>query len=66
MLWDKATYLRDTHITDTAVGRYLIRRPYRGAREYRLYLNGQPTTYRGSVEHLKWTVEQILAGSPLR
>jgi hypothetical protein len=36
--------------------------PYKGAPEYRLFLNGKRTGYRGTVDELKRTVEWIIAG----
>jgi hypothetical protein len=61
VLWDKAPYSRETWICDTVVGRYLIRRRYKGAREFVLMHEGQSTKHYGTVDQLKQIVERILA-----
>lgn len=63
--WEKAPYQRDAWFADTPVGRYLIRRPYRGAREFRVFLNNYRSKYHGSLEQCQKTVEQIIAGLAL-
>jgi hypothetical protein len=51
----------DVWRSDTPVGRYVIRRYKRSSREFKLWLNGRPTKYIGTVEWLKRTVDSILS-----
>jgi len=62
VVWEKAPYRRKVLVADTAVGRYLIARAYLGAPDHRLWLNGAPTEYRGTIEFLKRTVDEIIFG----
>ena len=62
VIWEKAPYRRKVLVADTAVGRYLIARTYLGAPDHRLWLNGAPTEYRGTIEFLQRTVDEIIFG----
>ena len=62
VIWEKAPYRRKVLVANTAVGRYLIARAYLGAPDHRLWLNGAPTEYRGTIEFLKRTVDHLRAG----
>jgi hypothetical protein len=60
VIWEKGPYRRKVLVADTAVGRYLIARAYLGAPDHRLWLDGAPTEYRGTIEFLKCTVDEII------
>ena len=60
VIWEKAPYRQKALVADTAVGRYIIARAYIGAPDHRLWLNGAPTGYRGTIQFLKRTVDEIL------
>jgi len=62
VIWEKAPYRWKVLVADTAAGRYIIARAYLGAPDHRLWLNGAPTEYRGTVELLKRTVDEIIFG----
>ena len=62
VIWEKAPYRWKVLVADTAVGRYMIARAYLGAPDHRLWLDGAPTEYRGTVELLKRTVDEIILG----
>ena len=59
VVWEKAPYRRKVLVADTAVGRYMIARAYCGASDHRLWLNGARTEYRGTIDFLKRTVDEI-------
>jgi hypothetical protein len=62
MIWDTIPNTRDVFITDVpGLGRYLIKRPVKGCRQFRLYLNNRGTSYFGTVDQLKKTVDRIIA-----
>src|SRR5262249_9148040 len=63
VIWEKAApYRRKVLVADTPVGRYIIARAYLGAPDHRLWLNGAPTDYRGTIDFLKRTVDEIIFG----
>jgi hypothetical protein len=62
VIWEKGPYRRKVLVAATAVGRYMIARAYLGAPDHRLWLNGAPTAYRGTIEFLKRTVDEIIFG----
>ena len=62
VIWEKAPYRCKVLVADTAVGRYMIARAHLGAPDYRLWLNGAPTEYRGTIDFLKRTVDEIIFG----
>lgn len=62
MIWDTPPRTTDVYITDVPdLGRYMIKRQPRWDLDFRLYLNGQPTSYFGTVEQLKSIVARIAA-----
>jgi len=60
LLWDHPPHNSQAWVCDVPeLGRYLIRRRNKGAREFCLFHNGRPTKYYGSIEELKVIVQRI-------
>lgn len=60
--WEHPPHRPDVDVVDVdGIGRYMVARAAKGARTFRVYLNGAGTDYRGSRLDCKDTVQRIVS-----
>lgn len=58
--WEKVQHSNSSYFADTPLGRYLIKREGKGSRTFLVYLNGNRTSYYGTFDDCKKSVERAV------